>query len=266
MGAAGLTSSSVEMAARGGLGIAIDLDQVPKREANLSPYEILLSESQERMLIVARAGAEDEVMEIFAKWDLDAVGDRRGHRRRDAARPRRAARRSSCLPIEPLAHGAPVYERPVRAAGRSRGAASASTSTSSRCRATTARLLLRLLDSPNIASQALGVPAVRLAGAAATPSSARAPTRPCCASRARNKALALSVDCNSRYCLLDPYVGAMIAVVESGAQRRLQRRASRSASPTASTSAIPRSRRSCGSSAKRCAACATPARRWACRS
>ena len=73
MGAAGLTSSSCEMAARAGTGIEIDLSLVPQREDGMTAYEMLLSESQERMLIVAHAGREREVMDIFRKWDLDAV-------------------------------------------------------------------------------------------------------------------------------------------------------------------------------------------------
>ncbi|MCV4614675.1 AIR synthase-related protein, partial [Escherichia coli] len=73
MGAAGLTSSSVEMAARAGTGLEIDLTLVPQREAGMSAYEMMLSESQERMLIVARTGREKEVIEIFNRWDLDAV-------------------------------------------------------------------------------------------------------------------------------------------------------------------------------------------------
>ena len=73
MGAAGLTSSSSEMAGRGGTGVELDLSRVPLREQGMTPYEILLSESQERMLLVAKAGTEDEVKRIFDKWDLDAV-------------------------------------------------------------------------------------------------------------------------------------------------------------------------------------------------
>ena len=73
MGAAGLTSSSCEMAARAGTGIELDLSLVPQREVGMTAYEMLLSESQERMLIVAHAGREREVMDIFRKWDLDAV-------------------------------------------------------------------------------------------------------------------------------------------------------------------------------------------------
>ena len=73
MGAAGLTSSSSEMAGRGGSGIELDLSCVPLREPGMTPYEILLSESQERMLLVAKKGTEDEIKRIFDKWDLDAV-------------------------------------------------------------------------------------------------------------------------------------------------------------------------------------------------
>jgi phosphoribosylformylglycinamidine synthase len=73
MGAAGLTSSSIEMAGRAGSGIEIDVAKVPRREEGMTPYEVMLSESQERMLIVAKRGREDEVLRIFHKWDLDAA-------------------------------------------------------------------------------------------------------------------------------------------------------------------------------------------------
>ncbi len=212
MGAAGLTSSSVEMAARGGLGIAIDLDCVPKREANLSPYEILLSESQERMLIVARAGAEQAVMSVFAKWDLDAnvIGSvtddgllRVSAGGQDVVR----------LPIEPLAHGAPVYERPA--------APPATLDEQQRLDVGQlplpgdyGQLLLRLLATPNIASKAWVYRQYDTMVGSNTvvgPGSDAAVLRV----KGTTKGVALSVDCNSRYCQLDPYVGAMTAVVEA---------------------------------------------------
>ena len=212
MGAAGLTSSSVEMAARGGLGIAIDLDRVPKREANLSPYEILLSESQERMLIVARAGAEAEVMRIFAKWDLDAVTI--GAVTDDGMlRVSAAGQEVVSLPIEPLAHGAPVYERPF--------APPADLEETQRLDLAQLALpsdysgvLLRLLDSPNIASKRWAFRQYDWMVGSNTvvgPGSDAAVLR----IKGTSKGLALSVDCNSRYCTLDPYVGAMTAVVEA---------------------------------------------------
>ncbi len=77
MGAAGLTCSTCEMGARGGVGLDVELDLVPQRETGMSAYEIMLSESQERMLLVAEKGREDEVLRVFAKWGLDAVD--RGH-------------------------------------------------------------------------------------------------------------------------------------------------------------------------------------------
>src|SRR6202790_3892578 len=114
MGAAGLTSSSSEMPSHGGLGIELDLDRVPLREANLTPYEILLSESQERMLIVAQRGREAELQAVFEKWDLHAVvigritDDRRW-------RARWHGQVVADIPIGALADDAPLYDRPASA-------------------------------------------------------------------------------------------------------------------------------------------------------
>ena len=212
MGAAGLTSSSIEMAARGGMGIAIDLDQVPKRETELTPYEILLSESQERMLIVARAGAEDEVREVFAKWDLDAVVI--GQVTDDGLfRVSFGGEEVVRLPIDPLAHGAPVYERPA-GPPKSQSDLQQLNVTDIPSPGDYGRTLLAILASPNIASKAWVYRQYdQLVGgnSVVTPGSDAAVIR----IKGTEKAVALSVDCNSRYCLLDPYVGAMTAVVES---------------------------------------------------
>ena len=112
MGAAGLTSSSVEMAARAGTGLEIDLTLVPQRETGMTAYEMLLSESQERMLIVARRGMEKQVVEIFNKWDLDAVvigkvveGDRLKIIHNGVL--------EADLPVLALTDEAPKYERPM---------------------------------------------------------------------------------------------------------------------------------------------------------
>ena len=114
MGAAGLTSSSVEMAARAGTGLELDLSLVPQRETGMSAYEMMLSESQERMLIVARTGREKEVIEIFNKWELDAVvigkvveGDRLRIIHNGAV--------EADLPVKSLTDEAPKYERPMAA-------------------------------------------------------------------------------------------------------------------------------------------------------
>ena len=97
MGAAGLTCSTCEMAARAGTGIDFDVTLVPRRETGMTPYETLLSESQERMLLVVKQGREAEVERVFERWDLHAVEDRHGDRRRPGARPRarRGRRRDS---------------------------------------------------------------------------------------------------------------------------------------------------------------------------
>src|SRR5262249_52901583 len=117
MGAAGLTSSSIEMAGRGGAGIEIDLDAVPLREEGVTPYEILLSESQERMLLVAQAGSECAVIDIFARWDLQAVVI--GRVTADGVfRARWHGEEVCALPVSSLTDSAPVYRRLAEEAGR----------------------------------------------------------------------------------------------------------------------------------------------------
>ncbi|MEM7582529.1 MAG: phosphoribosylformylglycinamidine synthase subunit PurL [Acidobacteriota bacterium] len=112
MGAAGLTSSAFEMADRGGVGFRLDLDRVPLREPNLSPYEIMLSESQERMLLVARRGRQEEVVKIFERWGLEVAEI--GEITEDGvARIRAGGREVASMPISPLATNAPMYRRPV---------------------------------------------------------------------------------------------------------------------------------------------------------
>src|SRR5918911_2385060 len=117
MGAAGLTSSSCEMAARAGTGIELDLTLVPQRETGMTAYEIMLSESQERMLIVAHRGRERQVVDIFKNWDLDAVVIGRVT---DTGRVRVMHHEGPVadIPVRLLTDEAPVYERPMRAPDR----------------------------------------------------------------------------------------------------------------------------------------------------
>ncbi len=123
MGAAGLTSSSIEMAGRAGSGIELDVAKVPRRETGMTPYEVMLSESQERMVLVAKAGRESEVLAIFHKWDLDAAVIGRvtgtGH-----VVVKDAGQTVADLPVKPLTDGAPgvrpaaqAPRRPRRVAG-----------------------------------------------------------------------------------------------------------------------------------------------------
>ncbi len=118
MGAAGLTSSTCEMASRGGVGIELDLDRVPQRETGMTPYEMLLSESQERMLLVATRGREHEVIEVFAKWGLDAVEV--GHVTDDGMmRVVWKKNTAANIPAKALADEAPVYQTSHRRAHNS---------------------------------------------------------------------------------------------------------------------------------------------------
>src|SRR5437764_8019710 len=112
MGAAGLTCSSCEMGARAGTGVELDLDAVPQRETNMSAYEIMLSESQERMLLVADKTKEKDVFEVFHKWGLDAVTV--GRVTNDGLlRIRQNGRIVGEIPNAPLADDAPLYQRPL---------------------------------------------------------------------------------------------------------------------------------------------------------
>src|SRR4051794_12366067 len=155
MGAAGLTSSSVEMAARAGTGLELDLTLVPQRETGMTAYEMLLSESQERMLIVARRGREKELVEIFNKWDLDAVVIGKvveGHN----IRVLHNGKLEADIPVAALTDEAPKYDRPMSADGRQeiRDARTASSSlVSSRSFHSLEESLKILLSSPNICSK-----------------------------------------------------------------------------------------------------------------
>lgn len=212
MGAAGLTSSSVEMAARGGTGVWLDLDRIPTRAKGMTPYEILLSESQERMLLVARAGKEEQVRETFAKWDLDAVVV--GEVTSDGLfRAQFGGREVVRLPVSLLTDDAPIYQRPTRVPADLEQRQSLRLE-EIRTPEDWNRALLSLLDSPNIASKAWIYQQYDFLVRGNTvvgPGSDAAVLRV----KGTDKGIALSVDCNSRYCLQDPYVGAILAVAEA---------------------------------------------------
>jgi phosphoribosylformylglycinamidine synthase len=212
MGAAGLTSTSIEMAGRGGAGIEIDLDAVPLREEGLTPYEILLSESQERMLLVAHAGSERAVLEIFARWDLQA--EVIGRVTTDGVfRARWRGEEVCALPVSALTDSAPVYRRPAEEPGRLEEAQRLDLQTVTEPDDLGAALLA-LLESPNLCSrewvyrqydQFVGGNTVLRPGADAAVVRIEGTRR----------ALALTVDCNHRYGQLDPYLGGVLAVVEA---------------------------------------------------
>jgi phosphoribosylformylglycinamidine synthase len=211
MGAAGLTSSSIEMASRAGSGLDLHVDRVPRREEGMTPYEVMLSESQERMLLVAARGREKEVLAIFAKWDLDAavVGQVT-----DTGRVRLLEHGAvvADLPVAPLTDGAPSYDRP-RARPRDLDAVWGFDPSTLPVPEDLSRSLLALLARPTIASKEWVYRQydhmVRL-GTVVRPGSDAAVVR----LGDGTKGLALSVDCNSRFCALDPYEGARLAVAE----------------------------------------------------
>jgi len=212
MGAAGLTSSSVEMAGRGGLGIEIDLDRVPQREQGMSAYEILLSESQERMLLVAKAGREADVKRIFDKWDLQAAVI--GRVTDDGLfRARWHGEEVVRIPAEPVSTQAPLYRRHAeepKNLNELQQLDIASVPEVTDCNAA----LRQLLASPNLCSRRWVYRQYdsRVRGHTVIgPGSDAAVLRV----KGSRKGLAITVDCNSRYCLLDPYVGAVIAVCEA---------------------------------------------------
>ena len=209
MGAAGLTSSCFEMAGRAGSGVAIDLSKVPVRETGMTPYEIMLSESQERMLLVARSDRVGEVQRIFRKWDLDAVVIGRVT---DSGRVVLSfeGKVVADLPAAPLSDRAPVYNRPRAAlapAPPGRWTGEPEPPDYGVC-------LRKLLASPNVAEKSwiwtqydhmVGTNTVERPGGDAALVRIKGTTR----------ALALKSDVNPFFCALDPYRGGAIAVAEA---------------------------------------------------
>ncbi|CAA6603576.1 Phosphoribosylformylglycinamidine synthase 2 [Rhodospirillaceae bacterium LM-1] len=208
MGAAGLTSSSFEMASKGGLGIEMDLDKVPMREVGMSAYEIMLSESQERMLMVLKPGKEDIAKAIFDKWELDfaIVGVLTDTKHMVLKRHGEVV---ADLPIDPLALASPEYDRPWVEPKLAAPIDAKSVKAVAPLEA-----LKKLLNTPDLCSKrwiysqydhmvmgdTVGRPGgdagvVRVHGA--------------------NKALAITTDCTPRYCQANPYEGGKQAVAEA---------------------------------------------------
>ena len=209
MGAAGLTSSSFEMAARGEAGIELDLDRVPLRETGMTPYEIMLSESQERMLMVLESGRESQALAVFAKWDLDcAVIGRVTDSGRMVLRWQGGI--VADVPVAPVSGASPVYDRP---AGRTpKRVPLAASDREAVCPHRDA--LLRLLGSPDIASKRWifeQYDHMVMADTVQRPGGDAAVVR----IHGTDRGLALTTDCNPRYCFADPVMGGRQAVAEA---------------------------------------------------
>jgi len=217
MGAAGLTCSSFEMASAAGTGIELDLDRVPQREADMTAYELLLSESQERMLMVAKVGREREVIEIFERWDLDVavVGQVTDDGR---MRIRSHGRVVVDIPVDPVAKSSPELDRPKREPAdlhERQKLDLASVAPESDF----GEALLALLDAPSLGSKewiyrqydqlVQGDTVLGSGGDAALIRIRREDDT------VTGKGLAIAVDCNPRHCWLDPYTGTVGAVAEA---------------------------------------------------
>ena len=218
MGAAGLTCSTCETASRGDSGIEIDLAKVPKREPGMTPYEILLSESQERMLIIAKRGKENVVREIFDKWDVPCAEI--GRVTDDGMmRVRNNGSIAAEIPAKPLADEAPLYSREAKKTSSVAGVADPGPAVSDRgyndpSHISNHEALRQLLRDPTIASKNWVYRqydhTVRT-GTVVRPGSDAAVFFV----RYANKFLAATTDCNSLYCALDPRAGGKIAVAEA---------------------------------------------------
>ncbi|WP_022727178.1 phosphoribosylformylglycinamidine synthase subunit PurL [Fodinicurvata sediminis] len=209
MGAAGLTSSSFEMASKGGVGVALDLERVPMREEGMTPYELMLSESQERMLMVLKPGHEDEARQIFRKWDLDfaVIGHLTDSGRMEL---RWHGETVGDLPIDPLAEAAPEYDRPHKSTPAPAPLNDGNTPE------TTEPLqdLKKLMSTADLCSRRwvweqydhlINGDTIRRPGGDAAV--VRLPDG--------RRGLAATTDCTPRYCQADPHEGGKQAVAES---------------------------------------------------
>ncbi len=213
MGAAGLTCSTCETASRGRCGMEIDVAKVPRRESGMTPYEVMLSESQERMLLIAKKGKEAAITRLFARWGLHAVtiGRVTGG---DRMRVFDGSELVADLPVAALTHGAPVYRRPVKrpadVARRQRLPLRAIPLPRDY-----SQTLLQLLGSPTIADKAAVYEQydhmVQTNTAVLPGRSDAAVLRV----KGTDSLLAATTDANGTYCLLDPYEGGKLAVAEA---------------------------------------------------
>lgn len=214
MGAAGISCSTSEMSARGKCGMLIDLDRVPVRESNMSAYEIMLSESQERMLLVVRRGWEREIQDIFSKWDLHA--EIIGHvTSGDNIVIVKDGKRVADIPADSLVlgGGAPVYHREAKEPDYLRQVRQFDSEALS-LPENLNETLIQLLSSPSIASKRWVYEQYDASVRTDTVTDAEGDAA-IVRIKGTDKALALKTDCNARYVYLDPRMGARIAVAEA---------------------------------------------------
>jgi phosphoribosylformylglycinamidine synthase subunit PurL len=212
MGAAGLTCSTCEMGGRGGVGIEIELDRVPQRETGMTPYEIMLSESQERMLLVAQKGREEEVFRVFEKWGLDAV-DIGKVTTDNRLRVRQHGEVVAEIPNQALTDDAPVYKRPLARwePPVPREMPEHVKFNASDC----TQKLKQLLASPNICGKRWVWQQYDHMVQTNTVEAPGAGDAGVIRIKGSQRGLAMALDGNGRWCYLDPRLGAMHAVAEA---------------------------------------------------
>jgi phosphoribosylformylglycinamidine synthase len=213
MGAAGLTSSSFEMAGKTGAGLRLDLDKVPAREEGMTPYDFMLSESQERMLICAKKGREQEIIDIFEKWELDVavIGEVT-----DTARMELFwhGEQVCDMPIAPVSEEAPILDRPTaRPAYLDEVNAK---SVDDFAQVADQEAYEKLLSSLEVVDKAWVYNQYDSMVQTNTTKHPGSLDASCIRIKENGRALAMSSDCNPRYCYIDPKKGAALAVVESG--------------------------------------------------
>jgi len=213
MGAAGLTSSAFEMAGKTGAGMIMHLDKVPAREEGMMPYDFMLSESQERMLICAKKGSEQAIIDIFEKWELDVavIGEVT-----DTARMELMWHGEKCadMPIAPVSEEAPILNRPV---SRPKYLDEINAKTVESYKAVNDQEAYeRLLSNIEVSDKAWVYNQYDSMVQTNTTKGPGSLDASCIRIKENGKALAMSSDCNPRYCYIDPKKGAALAVVESG--------------------------------------------------
>ncbi len=213
MGAAGLTSSSFEMAGRSGSGMIMHLDRVPAREENMTPYDFMLSESQERMLICAKKGCEDKIVALFEKWDLDAaiIGEVTDTGNMELFWH---GEKVADMPIDPITEEAPILDRPIQKPAYLDRIKS--TTINDFDRVNNEEAFDRLFSSVEVVDKSWiykQYDSMVQTNSVQGPGSLDASV---IRVKENNCAIAMSSDCNPRYCYIDPEDGAAAAVMESG--------------------------------------------------
>jgi len=215
MGAAGLTSSSFEMAGRSGSGMIMHLDKVPAREEGMTPYEFMLSESQERMLICAKAGSEDKVIEIFKKWDLDAevIGEVTDSGRMELFWH---GEKVADIPVAPVSEEAPILDRPIEKPKYLDEIKDISKELEEIKKHSNQEIFEKLISSLDVVDKSWVYSQYDSTVQINTQKHPGSLDASVIRVKENGKALAMSSDCNPRYCYINPFKGAALAVMESG--------------------------------------------------